>query len=550
LLTSLSIKNYALIETVQLSFKKGFTVITGETGAGKSILLGALGLITGKRADSGSAGIATEKCVVEGIFNIEAYNLQIFFEDNDLDFETNTIVRRELLPSGKSRAFINDTPVTLSQLAILGNRLVDIHSQNKTLEVVQNDFQFEMLDTFSDNLKQLDSYKSIFNEWKKAQLQLKKRLEKQQKAQLEFDYQSFLFNELDEAKLVKGEFQQLEEELETLGNADEIMQQLANAVQKVSLEETGAIDQLSQARASLSRLSQYGSQYEELYNRLHSSVLELEDVSEALSEMSNTIDADPLKLERHTSRLQTLYSLMKKHQVDSEDKLLEVRDALDLQLQEVQGADNEIATLEKNIQNLNTKAVKAAQQIHSKRSKAIPALKSQVEKLLISLGMPNAQFEIHLRSNEELDSNGSDDLSFLFSANKGSEPKELGKGASGGELSRVMLALKSVLSSHKQLPTLIFDEIDTGVSGDIAIKMGGILKEMGKTMQLISITHLPQIAGQGASHFKVYKKDTKEKTQTFIEALDTEQRISEIAGMLGGSQESSAAIEHAKNLLK
>ena len=369
MLTSLSIKNYALIETVQLSFKKGFTVITGETGAGKSILLGALGLITGKRADSGSAGIASEKCVVEGVFDIEAYSLQIFFEENDLDFETNTIVRRELLPSGKSRAFINDTPVTLSQLAILGNRLVDIHSQNKTLEVVQNDFQFEMLDTFSDNLKQLDSYKSIFNEWKKAQLQLKKRLEKQQKAQLEFDYQSFLFNELDEAKLVKGEFQQLEEELETLGNADEIMQQLANAVQKVSLEETGAIDQLSQARASLSRLSQYGSQYEELYNRLHSSVLELEDVSEALSEMSNTIDADPLKLERHTSRLQTLYSLMKKHQVDSEDKLLEVRDALDLQLQEVQGADNEIATLEKNIQNLNAKAVKQLSRFIAKEVK-------------------------------------------------------------------------------------------------------------------------------------------------------------------------------------
>lgn len=550
MLTSLSIKNYALIETVQLSFKKGFTVITGETGAGKSILLGALGLITGKRADSSSAGVATEKCVVEGIFNIEGYNIQSFFEENDLDFEINTIVRRELLPSGKSRAFINDTPVALSQLSILGNRLVDIHSQHKTLEVVQNDFQFEMLDTFSNNLKQLESYRSIFGDWKKYQIDLKNRLEKQQQAQLEFDYQSFLFNELNEARLVKGEFDQLEEELDTLSNADEIMQQLAATVQKISIEDTGAIDQLTEARASLSRLSQYGSQYKELYNRLHSIVIELEDVSETLSEVSNNIDADPLTLERHTNRLQVLHSLMKKHQVDSEEQLIEVKNTLDAQLQEVQGADSEIEALKAKIQELNDKAIKAAQQLHTKRNSAIPKLTSKVEKLLVALGMPNAQFIIQLDTKDELDSNGSDTLYFLFSANKGSEPKELGKAASGGELSRVMLALKSVLSSHKQLPTLIFDEIDTGVSGDIAVKMGNILKEMGNAMQLISITHLPQIAGQGTSHFKVYKKDTAEKTQTFIEALDAEQRITEIAGMLGGSQQSTAAIEHAKNLLK
>ncbi len=550
MLTSLSIKNYALIDAVQLSFKKGFTVITGETGAGKSILLGALGLITGKRADSSSAGVASEKCIVEGVFDIEGYYLQSFFKENDLDFEANTIVRRELLPSGKSRAFINDTPVTLSQLAILGNRLVDIHSQNKTLEVVQNDFQFEMLDTFSNNLQELEEYRSIFYAWKQAQVDLKKRLEKQQQAQLEFDYQSFLFTELEEAKLTKGEFQQLEEELDTLSNADEIMQQLANAVQKISLEDAGALDQLIEARSSLSKLSQFGSQYEELYNRLHSLVLELEDVSDTLSEVSSNIDTDPLKLERHTNRLQVLYSLMKKHQVDSEDQLIEVRDALDIQLQEVQGADAQIASLEASIRDLEVRAMKAAQQLHNKRSKAIPSLKSQVEKLLIALGMPNAQFTIQLQNSDELDSNGNDHLSFLFSANKGSSPKELGKGASGGELSRVMLALKSVLSNHKQLPTLIFDEIDTGVSGDIAVKMGGILKEMGNSMQLISITHLPQIAGQGSSHFKVYKKDTSEKTQTFIKVLDTEERITEIAGMLGGSQQSSAAIEHAKNLLK
>lgn len=549
MLTSLSIKNYALIQSVQLRFDKGFTVITGETGAGKSILLGALGLITGKRADTSSAGDATQKCIVEGVFHIEGYKLNPFFKEHDLDYENATIVRREILPSGKSRAFINDTPVTLAQLSMLGARLVDIHSQNKTLQVVENDFQFEMIDTFSDNLKLLGQYQESYKAWKHLQSELKELLERKKQAQLEYDYQSFLFTELDEASLKEGEYVALEEELNTLSNADEIMQQLATAVQNISLDESGAIDQLTNARAALSRLNSYGTQYTVIYEQLNSALLELEDIGASLSEMSDAVDADPLTLERLNNRMQLLHSLLKKHQVATVEELIAIRNNLDNDLQDIAGVDDKIQLLEEKINTQNSKASTLAAKLHKERATAAPHLKSLVEKLLVELGMPNAQFQVSLATQEDLHASGNDVLEFLFSANKGSDLKPLGKGASGGELSRVMLALKSVLSKHKQLPTLIFDEIDTGVSGDIAVKMGAILKKMGRTMQLISITHLPQIAGQGASHFKVYKKDTEERTQTFIEQLDEDGRIVEIAAMLGGNQQSQAAIDHAKNLL-
>lgn len=549
MLTSLSIKNYALIQSVQLRFDKGFTVITGETGAGKSILLGALGLITGKRADMSSAGDPAQKCIVEGVFQIDDYHLKSFFKENDLDYETATILRREILPSGKSRAFINDTPVTLAQLILLGSRLVDIHSQNKTLQVVENDFQFEMIDVFSDNMQLLHRYQDVYTTWRSSKNELIQVLEKKKQAQLEYDYQSFLFKELDEASLKEGEYESLEEELNTLSNADEIMQQLSTAVQNVSLDETGAIDKLTAARASLSRLSSYGSQYAELYERLNSTLIELEDISSSLEDASTAIDADPLTLEKLNSRMQLLHSLLKKHQVSSVEELIEIRNTLDNSLQDIAGTDDKINALELQIEAQKNEAIEIAKKLHKERATVSPHLKSLVEKLLVELGMPNAQFAISLASQKELNGQGTDTLEFLFSANKGSELKPLGKGASGGELSRVMLALKAVLSKHKQLPTLIFDEIDTGVSGDIAVKMGGILKKMGRTMQLISITHLPQIAGQGGSHFKVYKKDTEDRTQTFIESLNEDERIVEIAAMLGGNQKSQAAMDHAKNLL-
>lgn len=549
MLSNLSIKNYALIESVQLDFSDGFTVITGETGAGKSILLGALGLITGKRADSSSAGDPNLKCIVEGTFYIEGYDLDSFFKENDLDYEPHSIIRRELLPSGKSRAFINDTPVTLAQLQLLGSKLIDIHSQNKTLDVVAQSYQLEMLDTFSNNLKQLDAYQSVYGNLQKKRAHLSEILEKKKQAQLEYDYQSFLFKELDEAALKKGEYEEIETEFNTLSNADEIMQELAVAANKVASEETGALDALTEARASLARLSKYGKQYEDLHNRLQSVFLELDDISSSLTDTAAEIEADPIKLERLNNRMQLIYSLLQKHHVATVEELIDIRDKIDFELQDLQGADNQIEIIKKEIETLQAEAVALASTLHKDRKTAIPHLQSLVEKILLELGMPNAQFVVELKKIEELRLSGGDLVEFQFTANKGSTPKALGKGASGGELSRVMLALKSVLSSHKKLTTLIFDEIDTGVSGDIAVKMGGILKKMGHTMQLISITHLPQIAGQGNAHFKVYKKDVNDRTQTNILRLSDDQRIVEIAAMLGGTQGNTAAIAHAKTLL-
>lgn len=549
MLQHLSIRNYALIQSAQLEFDKGFTVITGETGAGKSILLGALGLITGKRADTSSAGDSTQKCIVEGTFAIDNYRLKGFFKEQDLDFEEFTIIRRELLPSGKSRAFINDTPVTLTQLQQLGSRLIDIHSQHKTMDVVENAYQFEMLDTFANNGKQLAAYFKIYEGWKERKLFLKGLRDKKKQAQLEFDYQSFLFKELDDAVLEKGEYERVEEELNTLSHADEIMQQLAIAVQQTSAEDTGAIDALNEARAALSRINKYGNQYQELHDRIQSALIELEDAASTLSELANNVEADPLQLERLNNRMQSLHSLTQKHQVATVEELIEIRNRIDLELQDIQGVDDQILAIEKEIIVLESQAIDLAATLHKDRKTAIPHLKSLIEKILVELGMPNAQFDVTLASGESLQNNGTDRLEFLFSANKGAIPKSLDKGASGGELSRVMLALKSVLSSHKRLPTLIFDEIDTGVSGEVALKMGAILKKMGHTMQLISITHLPQIAGQGSSHFKVYKRDTEERTQTYIDRLNDDERLVEIAAMLGGNRDSSAAMEHAKNLL-
>ncbi|GGG06886.1 DNA repair protein RecN [Dokdonia pacifica] len=549
MLTSLSIKNYALIEEAQLAMQDGFTVITGETGAGKSILLGALGLITGKRADSSSMGDMTSKCIIEGIFEVAGYQLQSFFKKNDLDYEEATIIRREILPSGKSRAFINDTPVTLAQLGALGERLVDIHSQHKTLDVTNNEYQFEVLDTFANTLILRKKYQDQYTVWKNKLAQLQQVQEKKQRAQLEFDYQSFLFNELDEAKLIEGEFEQLETALKTLSHAEEIQENLATAQQKLGQDDVGILDQLSEARSALSRISGFGEEYETLYNRLHSVFIEVDDLSQELADLASGVDADPLTLEKTNTRIQLLYNLMKKHQVDSVTQLIEVRERLDAELFEVQNVDDQIAAIEKEIAFAKAEAQKIAAQLHEKRSKAIPKLKASIEKILVELGMPNAQLHIEVTRLQDLMTNGQDALAFLFSANKGMDVKPLGKGASGGELSRVMLAIKAVLSRHKKLPTLIFDEIDTGVSGEVAVKMGTILKDMGHTMQLISITHLPQIAGQGTSHFKVFKTDQAEKTKTQIVHLSPDDRIVEIAAMLGGNNQTTAALEHARNLL-
>lgn len=549
MLKSLSIKNYALIEEAIISFTPDFTVITGETGAGKSILLGALGLITGKRADSSSAGDTSKKCIIEGAFKISGYHLEPFFEIEDLDYEELTLIRREIAPSGKSRAFINDTPVTLQQLSKLGECLVDIHSQHKTMDVVATAYQFEVLDTYAGIAHLILDYKTFYNDWKSKEETLRNLILLKQNAQLESDYQQFLFTELDEAAIQPDEFEKLEEELKTLSHADEIVSQLSNARQLLALEDSGVLDKVAVARSNLTAISKYAEIFEQLQLRLQSVQIELDDISQELEEQASKVTVDPLELERTNTRVQQLYNLMKKHKVSETAELILLRDKLDDELQSVLRVDDKIAGVEGEIAFAKAELEKIAQKIHAKRFKSIHSLEAEITKLLKSLGIENPQFKIELLQTDQFLINGMDEISFLFSANVGMDVKPLGKGASGGELSRVMLAIKSVLGKHKKLPTLIFDEIDTGVSGEVALKMGAILKNMGSSMQLLSITHLPQIASQGAAHLKVHKSDKNGRTTTKITALDENDRIVEIAEMLGGSNRTSSAMEHAKNLL-
>ena len=549
MLTSLSISNYALISAAHIELTDGFTVITGETGAGKSILLGALGLITGKRADSSSAGDATKKCVIEGVFDVTQHHVDAFFEQNDLDYEPSTIIRREIAPSGKSRAFINDTPVTLAQLQALGDQLVDIHSQHKTMDVVGSAYQFEALDTFANSKEILSIFQTSFGRLQDLQEQLQELTLKKEKAQLEFDYQHFLFTELEEAAILPEEFELLEEQLKTLSNAEEIATKLGTAQQLLSGEAPGVMDQLSEVRASLLAIARYSEQYAVLSERISSVHIELDDVISDLERMATQVISDPLGLERMNTRTQQLYNLMQKHKVATTAELLMVKNRLDDELQEVLHVDEGIEKVEEAIAFAKAESLKYAAALHKKRKATIPQLEGEITAILVDLGMEHARFEISLQDAGVLQTNGGDRLEFLFSANKGMEVKPLNKGASGGELSRVMLAVKSILSMHKQLPTLIFDEIDTGVSGTVAVRMAAILKRMGEHLQLVSITHLPQIAAQGKTHFKVYKENDHERTNTHIVVLDRKERIAEIAAMLGGEQQSDAAIAHAKNLL-
>ncbi len=549
MLRSLSISNYALIAEATIAFDAGFSVITGETGAGKSILLGALGLITGKRADSSSAGDATQKCIVEGVFDIEAYQLRSFFKTHDLDYEPDTIVRREILPSGKSRAFINDTPVNLSQLQTLGNRLIDIHSQHKTMDVVGSAYQFEVLDTCANANDLLQEYATSYNALQDAQERLQLLNAKKEKAQLEFDYQQFLYNELEDAALKDGEFEQLEEDLKSLNHAEEIAAQLLQSQIGLSQEDRGVLDQLREVLSQIQRIAPYAEVYTSLSQRIESAHIELDDIASEIDQLASQVISDPSALAQMNERAQLLYNLMQKHKVSHSNELLDVQSRLEQELAAVSNVDDAIAQTKKDIASAKAKSLTLASQLHKKRKQAIAPLEKEITGLLKELGMQHARFVINLSDTAMLHHNGSDRLEFLFSANEGMEVRPLSKGASGGELSRVMLAVKSVLSTHKKLPSLVFDEIDTGVSGAVAVRMAEILKKMGEHLQLVSITHLPQIAAQGSAHFKVYKKTAAGKTTTYINRLIQQQRVEEIAAMLGGAQKSEAALAHARNLL-
>lgn len=549
MLTSLSIKNYALIDKLHVEFNEGFSIITGETGAGKSILLGGLSLILGKRADLSSLKNTKEKCVIEAVFNISNYKLQSLFKAEAFDYEAQTIIRREILPSGKSRAFVNDSPVNLNSLQLLGARLIDIHSQHETLQLTSNEFQFQVIDALANNDSTLQTYKLELKDYKKLKKELQELLNFQTEAIKEHDYNSFLLNELVEANLIEGELELLEEEYETLNNIEGIKEKLSEAYQLLNEEQIGILPALTVLKNTLQKLSNYSTKYEDLFNRVHSSLIDMDDVYAEVDVFQDTLEADPNRLTVVDSRLRVLHNLMQKHVVDTISDLIAIKIQLEEKVSFTENLDDSIQKKRLEIELKEGELSVISKEIHAKRKTVIPELTKQLEAILGSLGMPNAQFKIEAIYGKEFFANGKDELSFLFSANKGGHFNELKKAASGGELSRIMLAIKSVLSKYIQLPTIMFDEIDTGVSGEISNKMGDIMLQMSKTMQVFSITHLPQIAAKGHVHFKVYKEDVNDATQTNLLKLSHDERVVEIAQMLGGLEMSSSAIAHAKELL-
>ena len=549
MLTSLTIKNYALIDDLSVNFNTGLTIITGETGAGKSVLLGALSLILGKRADLNSVKDVSKKCIVEASFDIAAYDLKSIFKQNELDYESQTIIRREILPSGKSRAFVNDSPVTLDSLSALGTFLVDIHSQHQTLQLTQDEFQFQVIDALANASGELKLYRNNLKSYKNLKRELDELQSKKAESIKELDYNMFLLDELEKANLVEGELEELEEEYETLNNIEEIGEKLTQSHQILGDEQAGLITLISELKSNTQKLANFSSKYTEVFERINSVSIELDDVFSEIETFAEALEANPNRLEEVNSKLQVLHNLLKKHSSNSVRELILIRKQLKESVSYYENLDDIILDKEKEIKALEEQLNVQANSIHLKRKEAIPRLISDMKSLLEPLGMPHSHFEIDVIVSNEFLVNGKDVLTFLFSANKGTKPSELKKVASGGELSRIMLTIKSILADYIKLPTIIFDEIDTGVSGEISNKMAGIMKQMSKTSQVITITHLPQIAAKGDSHFKVFKEEINQETITNMVRLNQEDRIVEIAQMLAGKEMTSSAIAHAKQLL-
>ena len=549
MLISLSIKNYTLIENLNIDFTNGFSVITGETGAGKSMLLGALGLVLGKRADLSSLKNQDEKCIIETVFSIEKYNLKNFFEQIDLDYEDQTIIRREILPTGKSRAFVNDSPVSLQQLDELGNRLMDIHSQHQTQELSEDKYQFEILDILAENQDLLAAYSDKLSGYKEHKKVLDKALKKREESLKEQEYDLYILEELDQANLKKGQQEELEEAYEQLSNVEAIKESLSAAIHLSDNEQTGVYQNLTEIKASLSKISGMSNAYLDLYNRIESLQIECADVLQEMNSLADSVVDNPVEMQEIGDRLQLLYDLQKKHRAANLDKLIAIKDALQ---EKVISVDELSAVIEKNqklIAEDQKELDKLALQLHQNRTKAIAVFDQKITVLLAELGMPNARFDIQLQPVAEYYNNGKDKIDFLFSANKGGQFGLLKKTASGGELSRIMLATKAIIASYQTMPTIIFDEIDTGVSGEIALKMAVIMQQMSRTRQVISITHLPQIASKGYNHYKVYKSVKESDTVSDLKLLSSEERIEEIAQMLSGEKPSESALMHAKTLL-
>ncbi len=549
MLTKLTIQNYALIQELNIDFSNGLSIITGETGAGKSILLGALSLIVGQRADSSVLLDNSRKCIVEGTFMLNAYGLEDLFKQHDLDFDNTSVIRREISPDGKSRAFVNDTPVNLSVLKDLGEHLIDIHSQHQNIYLETPAFQLRILDTFARQNNRLQKYREVYNTYKTLQSQYQRIFDESQKNKADLDYFKFQYDQLHLANLQEDEQESLEQEIKVLTHSEEIKTALSTASTLISGESNSIITMLKDAFHQLSKIKSIYQPSASLSERVESILIEMKDIAHETEHLSEHIEHDPERAEFVKQRIDLLYSLLQKHRVANIRELIAFKDDLKKKVDEVSNAEFNLDKLKKEIDQVLENLTAITIEISTNRKNVIPMIEDSVQYVLKQLGMPNGLFNVDIAPLDDFTSSGKDKIRFLFSANKQGTVQELSKVASGGEMSRLMLSLKSIISDAITLPTIIFDEIDSGVSGDIADKMGNVIFNMSKNTQVINITHLPQIASKGVNHFLVYKHDQTDKTQTLIKQLKPDERIIEIARMLSGEQLSEAAINNAKTLL-
>ena len=551
MLKSLFIRNFVLIDSLDIKFDKGFSVITGETGAGKSIILGALSLVLGQRADGKSIKNGSEKCVIEAVFDVSRYKLEEFFLTNDLEYDAEIcILRRELFASGKSRAFVNDSPVPLSVVKELGSRLIDIHSQHQNLLLGDNRFQLKVIDVMAENDILLILYRKEYSRYLSLKKELKELTEKALQTKQEEDYVRFQLEQLADAGLVAGEQEELEQELETLSHAEEIKGSLYKITRLLDGEEQGAVQLIKEALSTADSLERYYPKAKEIAERLRSAYIDMNDLASETEVLKEDIEFNPERLDWVNERLNTLYTLEQKHRVSKVEELMELLDKYNKQLKEIDSFDEQIESLKKQLEVSHQELLQQAAVLSEQREIASKAIASQLVEMVVPLGMPNTRFAIDFVPKQEPESDGMDEIRFMFSANKSAELQPVAQTASGGEISRLMLCIKAMIAGFTALPAIIFDEVDTGVSGDIADKMGDIMQELGTKMQVFAITHLPQIAAKGKDHYFVYKEDTDERTVTRIRKMNKEERVKEIARMLSGASLTSASIANAKELLK
>ena len=551
MLKRLAIKNYALIDNLDISFSKELNIMTGETGAGKSIILGALSLILGQRAESKYFFNQQKKCVIEGTFLVNGFQLNEFFAENDLDYDLETVLRREISSDGKTRAFINDTPVNLTTLKKLGEKLIDVHSQHATLEINDEDFQLLVIDTVAGNQNLLNNYREVFRSYKKSQARLKELINQSEKSKSDLDYFQFQFDELEKANLFIGEQAELEQELDSLTHAEDIKKSLVSSISVLSENEPSAIVQIKEAAVNLANAEKYNPEISILTERLNSCLIEIKDILSEIERIEQSSLINEERLQKVSDRLDLIYSLQKKHRVGSENELIAVRDQISNKLNSILFADEDIEKLKIEVDSLYKEVLTHSIQLDKTRTECIPKVEMQVMDTLTEIGMPNAVLKIvnDTLSEGKFDQNGNNQIRFLFSANKGQSPLPMNKVASGGELSRLMLSIKSLIAVHTALPTIIFDEIDAGISGEVALKVGHIMEKLSKNMQVIAITHLPQIASKGDTHYRVYKDEKGDITNTNITKLNEEERIFELAKMLSGDNPGESAIQNARELL-